>query len=149
VRDTILLGFSTVAGAFLAEAFFLLAVGEGLIPANYPCGTYLRPNNCVEINPGYQLIFIASGSVIGFLFYFVSVMHKTRFAFRVELGLALEGLLYAILWIIVPRYDPFFSDTVYFAEMFVASILVALAAFLGIDRLRLRDQPARQGLPVS
>ncbi|HLC10678.1 MAG TPA: hypothetical protein VJL56_02410, partial [Candidatus Bathyarchaeia archaeon] len=78
--------------------------------------------------------------------YFVNVMHKSRFALRMELGLTLEGLLYAILWLILPRYDPYFSETAYFAEMFTASVVVALAAFLAIDRLQSKSIQPKPGL---
>jgi hypothetical protein len=101
------------------------------------------------INPLYQFVFLISGGTIGFLFYFVNVMHKSRFALRMELILALEGTIYAILWLIFPKYDPFFSETAYFAEMFTSSIIVALAAFLAIDRLRSKSPLAKQSPPAS
>jgi len=66
-----------------------------------------------------------------------------------ELGLTLEGLLYAILWLILPRYDPYFSETAYFAEMFTASVVVALAAFLAIDRLQSKSIQPKPGLPAT
>jgi hypothetical protein len=101
------------------------------------------------INPLYQFVFVISGGTIGFLFYFVNVMHKSRFALRMELILALEGAIYAILWLVLPKYDPFFSETAYFAEMFTASIIVALAAFLTIDHLRSKNLLTNQIPPAS
>lgn len=113
----------------------MLAVGSGMITATSPCGSYLQPYSCLEIDVRYQLVFIASGGTIGCLFYFVNVMHKSKLAFRMELMLGLEGVLLAMLWLILPRYDPYFSETAYFAEMFTVSVIVALAAFLAIDHL--------------
>jgi hypothetical protein len=76
-------------------------------------------------------------------------MHKSRFALRMELILALEGAIYVILWLVLPKYDPFFSETAYFAEMFTASIIVALAAFLAIDHLRSKNLLTNQIPPAS
>jgi hypothetical protein len=132
----------TTLGGLVGEALYFFAVSGGFIVANEPCGTYLNPNSCMMINPGYQLIFVVSGGTIGFMFYFVNVMHKSKFAFRMDLTLAMEGILLGALLIILPRYDRYFGETAYFAEMFIVSVFIALTGFLIIDRFRARTPAA-------
>jgi hypothetical protein len=87
------------------------------------------------------------GRGLVFLFYFVNVMHKIKFALRMELGFTLEAVVYAIFWLILLRYDPRFSETADFAEMFTVSVIVALAAFLAIDHLWSKSLLTKQVLP--
>ena len=132
----------------MAEALYVLTVNTGLIAANDPCGSYIQPYSCLMINPSYQLVFLISGGFIGFLFYFVNVMHKNKFAFRMEVTLAFESFSLGVLWLILPRYDSYFAETAYFAEIFIGSAVVALAAFLTVDHVRSKGFLFRGRLPT-
>jgi hypothetical protein len=66
------IGVSVFAGAIVGNALYNLSVAVGLVVANYPCGTYLSPYNCVEYDPIIPILFVFSGSALTFTIFAVS-----------------------------------------------------------------------------
>ncbi len=93
MRNAVFLTVATVAGALIGYASYLLAVTTGLIVANEPCGSYVNPYSCLQIDVRFPMIFLAAGGTSGFLFYLVNIMRTRLLGLRVELGFGLQALV--------------------------------------------------------